>query len=201
MEDMMTLQEAVEEYCHLHNLAPFEVSELYDLERVEGFYPNCGKPGCYVFFSAVHALLYVGKASLGSNLGARIGAHIGYNDIRTSLVAKRPDQWPHGLPKYVQTVATRHSYEAPSLEEFLMAKLEPPTNILKPKSNRAIVIRTDKPDPFHPESGRSKRLQAVTANSGRTVAEICALPSMLPGTLDRQRKMGLVAIVSKKDPA
>jgi excinuclease UvrABC nuclease subunit len=129
----MTPQQTIDEYCQLHGLAPFKLSEFYDLQRdCKQQYPNCGSPGCYLFYNATNELLYIGKTSLRNTLGSRISAHICWNSERSLLVPKEPESWSkygYGLPRYVQTVATRHPYEAPSLEEYLIDKLQPLLNV------------------------------------------------------------------------
>jgi len=120
------LRQTVNEYCRLHDLAPFEVSRLYDLQRdYRQPYPNGNKSGVYVIYSEQGD--YIGKASL---LGPRLSAHFVWNNERRMLVPTMK-RWGDTPPRYVQTVATRHAYEAPSLEEYLILKLRPRKNRLK----------------------------------------------------------------------
>jgi GIY-YIG catalytic domain len=116
-----TPAELVAEYCRLHNLEPFVVSEVYDLARDRlRQYPNCGKAGCYFFFDASGWLIYVG---VSGDLGYRLGQYFHLNEERTMLVPKPNYIWRR-QPRYLQTVATRNEYEAPSLEAYLIDKLQ-----------------------------------------------------------------------------
>jgi hypothetical protein len=128
------LRQTVIEYCRLHGLAPFEVSGLYDLQHdCSRPFPNCGKPGVYAIFSETGVYsetgegLYIGKASLRNKLGPRLCGHFIWNNERTMLVPTMK-RWEDTPPRYVQTIATRNPYEAPSLEEYLLLKLQPQKN-------------------------------------------------------------------------
>ena len=57
-----------------------------------------------------------------------------------------------------------------------------------------IAHYNDAPNPYREGSLRYGRLEKAKANSGRTVAEIRALQGMLPGTLGRYYRAGLVSI-------
>jgi hypothetical protein len=122
-ESSIKLRHTVNEYCRLHGLAPFDVSELYDLQRdYKQPYPNSDKSGVYVIYSEKGN--YIGKASL---LGPRLSQHFVWKNDRTVLIPTMK-RWGNAPPRYVQTVATRHPYEAPSLEAYLLLKLQPLQN-------------------------------------------------------------------------
>jgi hypothetical protein len=81
----------------------------------EGTEASC-KSGCYLIFSADGDLLYVGKASNTKSLGSRL-VRFRYNE--------------HGWlpkPEWVVMVEVPEPFEAPSLEEFLISKLQPRFN-------------------------------------------------------------------------
>jgi hypothetical protein len=124
------VQEKVEEYCGLYRISPaFELSELYDLQsdwRENKEFPFARDKGCYVFYSDKHELLYIGKASQRNTLGSRIASYFRW-DLSRTYIEPRHTGWTFP-PRYVQTIKTNHSFEAPSLEEFLILKLEPQDN-------------------------------------------------------------------------
>lgn len=81
-------------------------------------------PGCYVVYGKYWQCLYVGKASFGAIMGARLYAHL----VR-GLAGWR------GEAAHVFMVKVTQSFEAPSLEEFLIGRLKPVANSIGRISN------------------------------------------------------------------
>jgi hypothetical protein len=126
--DREKVRREVEVYCGLYGITPpFEISGLYDLQeewRVKKF-PFAGEAGCYVFYSDKYQLIYIGKVSQRHSLGSRIASYFRWDLTKSHIEPKHTWTFP---PRYVQTIKTHHPFEAPSLEEFLIVKLEPRDN-------------------------------------------------------------------------
>jgi hypothetical protein len=92
-------------------------------------WPNAGNRGVYLMLDAEESVLYVGKASVNSSLGARLGAYFQYGDDRRCKF-RFQDYWLPLIPTYVVTIAVPDDspFEAPALEEFLIRELGPPRN-------------------------------------------------------------------------
>jgi hypothetical protein len=90
-------------------------------------YPHVSRAGVYLIFDDQARLLYVGKASMGNDIGSRLGSHFGYAVDRATCNAR--GNWTN-KPRFVVTVATPIDsiFEAPSLEEFLIDRLQPMEN-------------------------------------------------------------------------
>lgn len=124
------------------------VSELYDLQadggdetsssRWPGSYPSTGKAGVYLILDEQQHLLYVGKASWNSCLGARLNTYFKYApDSSCRIVHNWSSQ-----PRYVCVIAVERefAFEAAALEEYLICRLPecPPDNTI----GQARVART-----------------------------------------------------------
>jgi hypothetical protein len=116
------------------NMPPLSVSELQDI-KTTGSWPHAGNPGVYALFNEKRELLYLGKSSCNSALGYRLGAHF-------DKVGVARDPWFQGV-RYVATipVPTDRAFEAPAVEEFLIARLNP---------SLCGTGRTEKPIPMQP---------------------------------------------------
>jgi hypothetical protein len=126
--DTTEAREVVAEYCRLYGIAPpFEMSEIYHLtaENWRNPIPFTNNAGCYFFYSEDGTLLYVGKVSLGSDLAGRITGYF----KSSPTFGPVHDGWSMP-PRYLQTLKVRDPHEAPSLEEYLILKLQPPDNRL-----------------------------------------------------------------------
>ncbi|TRO96607.1 hypothetical protein FKB34_04010 [Glycocaulis profundi] len=102
--------------------------ELYDLTPenwAANYIPFHDTAGCYLFYSEDGDLLYVGKASLKNNLGRRIDSYFQSNPF-----APHPHHRWSAPPRYALVVKVAEPWEAPSLEEYLIAKLNPRDNTL-----------------------------------------------------------------------
>lgn len=84
------------------------------------------KAGCYAIFSQEGSLLYIGKASNSKSVGDRL--------VRFRYKASA---WAE-KPAYVRIIEVVESFEAPSLEEFLIGRLQPRNN--KHGSRREPVV-------------------------------------------------------------
>ncbi len=130
MTDMKALTEAVHEYeqtCRNPDLPAFEISPVYDTQtNWDTGYPFGDRAGCYAFFDANKKLVYIGKASLSHILGRRIDSYFLRSGSSPSAVLKH--QW-ESPPRYIVSIAVSKPYEAPSLEEFLIDKLQPSENL------------------------------------------------------------------------
>ena len=75
-------------------------------------------PGVYVAFTAEGKALYIGKSSNNKTIGSR-------------LVRFRYHGFPwENTPEYIRMISVSESYEAPSLEEFLISKIETSYNVV-----------------------------------------------------------------------
>jgi len=118
----------------------FEISGLYDLspDRPHSFatppphswpaaYPFGWRAGVYLIFSESLDLLYVGKASMSSNIGSRLATYFHYGEAREMVLQHSGWSQP---PRFFYAVAVPEQmpFEAPALEEFLIGRLQPPDN-------------------------------------------------------------------------
>lgn len=90
-------------------------------------WPFSERAGVYLIYSVDLQLLYVGKASMGQSVGKRLYCHFGGNDEKCVF---NPNGW-NVHPQFVVIVAMPEDapFEAPALEEFLIAKLLPKLNV------------------------------------------------------------------------
>lgn len=132
---------AVENYAEKYRnptLQPFESSAPYDMSPELGpasikcfaqwpeVWPHAGRAGIYAFLNKDLNVVYVGKASGRSSLGARISSYCGYASDRS---CRFYHEWS-SFPRYVLTVAVpeKTRFEAPALEEYLISTLGPSDN-------------------------------------------------------------------------
>jgi GIY-YIG catalytic domain len=129
------LERQVSEYCVRYGIAPvFPISPLWNIE--DGYqgnlqFPYTGATGCYAIYSQDGKLLYIGKASLNHTLGGRLDSY--FMGVRSSAPGAPKGNW-NSPPKYIQTVQVNEPFEAPSLEEYLILKLQPCENARKGRS-------------------------------------------------------------------
>ena len=86
---------------------------------------NADKPGCYFLFDTDDRLLYVGKASMRSSIGARVTAHFAWDGSQLKPVNS---DWVLP-PVFLRTVIVSVAWEAPSLEEYIIHHLKPKFNV------------------------------------------------------------------------
>ena len=123
-----SLRREIAEYCKRYCIEPyFPVSDSWDIQtgyRENRKFPDVGEAGCYAIYAEDGELLYIGKAW---EIGSRLGTY--FMGIRSkSPGATRPDHIWTKPPKYIQTIRVRESFEASSLEEYLIQKLRPCDN-------------------------------------------------------------------------
>ena len=140
MSDLERVRTFVSEYhAHYRNpsLSSLEVSGLYCVspdaaERSEASsawpetWPYAWYPGVYLIFDSNVSLLYVGKASFGAGVGHRLSAHFCF-ESDGSRACKVRGSWS-ARPAFLATIPVEEPFEAPSLEEYLIGKLQPPDN-------------------------------------------------------------------------
>lgn len=114
----------IEDYCHRYNISTDSTTcDLASDSWKNGTIPFATDAGCYLFYSESGDLLYIGKASLMSSLGARIASYYG----RAPDYPLKHSGWTSS-PSYLLIVKMNEPWEAPSLEEYLIAKLQPCDN-------------------------------------------------------------------------
>jgi len=93
-------------------------------------------PGVYMVYSEAFDILYVGKASMGKNIGDRLWTYFGNGD---KCVLKH-DTWPK-TPRFLVNIAVPDEmpFEAPALEEYLIGALKPPWNALGKRSRKSTI--------------------------------------------------------------
>ena len=137
VSDVGRIKSVVREYheSYRHSDLPnLSVSELYCLDKrlSEGVpddhvwparWPQAARPGVYFLLGAERKLLYIGRAD---NLGTRLSNYFRYGEDR-QCVPK--DDWADRPPCFLLTVAVAEKFEASSLEEYLIDRLDPPTNV------------------------------------------------------------------------
>lgn len=142
MSDLSDFYVALDEYRNdfrRSDLRDLKVAGLYDLfperelvatERRFNWpesWPNSDMAGIYVFLATDLEILYIGKTSMNSFLGARLATYCGYAEDNTCRL--KHTGWTVE-PRYVLTVGVPDDmpFEAPALEECLISKLKPLDN-------------------------------------------------------------------------
>ena len=87
-------------------------------------WPNAEKPGVYVLLDADGHLLYIGKAD---NLGVRLSSYFHHGPNKTCRIKH---DWGPKPPCSLFTVPVAETFEAYSLEQYLIEQLNPPINRL-----------------------------------------------------------------------
>lgn len=140
--DINKLIEKVKDYVgtfRKSGMDEFEISEPYNLFPKEAktiptqlqwpdTWPNSGKAGVYAIFSTDGSIVYIGKSSMNSFLGARLSNYFGYAPDKKSCMIKGGDWSIH--PEFIVTIGVPDSmtWEAPALEEYLIQQLNPELN-------------------------------------------------------------------------
>ncbi len=121
-----SVKHTAKEYAQRYGDLKLMWSELWDIEKdFRTTWPNNSLPGCYAIFDSKKSLLYIGKAV---HLGRRLSSYFRYDETKTKGIPKSSN-WGEKPPQYILTVGLEHKYEAPSLEEYLIYKLQPAVNI------------------------------------------------------------------------
>lgn len=124
MVDLTDFKEAVNEYAELYHLSLRVLDPPFDI--IEDWYsnwPNDADAGVYGVFDEQMALLYIGKAN---KIGNRLGQHFGRDESGKGGTTKQSG-WSKA-PRYIATVSVIETWEASSLEEYLIKTLQPPDN-------------------------------------------------------------------------
>lgn len=145
MSTYQNLIQAVEEYVNNYRhpeMQKYTIGPLYDLRSSEeektplselkwpDTWPNCHNAGIYAIIDSGMNVLYIGKSSMQGSVGGRLSSYFGYKDDRSCKIKHEPYWSTH--PRFVWTLAVPEStrFEAPSLEEYLIKKLQPSDNII-----------------------------------------------------------------------
>jgi len=138
---MTDLQSEFERYCASmrgSTMPKLKLSGLYDLYPSSDDtpceyhwpedWPFVCSPGVYFVFDAEMQVLYIGKASMNSWFGARLSTYFKVGADKECVV-KNPGSW-NGVPRFVAVIPMEDEFkfEAPGLEEYLIAKLDPIDN-------------------------------------------------------------------------
>ena len=117
-----------------------EVSDFYDLFptrpsppeiTIKGKYPQTfpfsDRKGVYIILDSNLKVLYIGKASFDNFIGNRLGTHFIGKD---KCCSPKSYSWTPPGPRYVISIAVpkEYTFMASSLEEYLIAKLQPTDN-------------------------------------------------------------------------
>lgn len=133
MANFQELQLALEEFNRdfpRPNMAELVLSEEYSiLKDFRNSYPGASHPGVYALFDVSGELLRLGKASCNSTLGARLSAYFKWHDVDYIGVNKQ-EGFENAIIIRTIKVPIERAFEAPALEEFLIAKLSPKFNTL-----------------------------------------------------------------------
>ena len=124
------VQRCASEYSQRYGGIELDWSDLWDLlNDYNTAWPHNALPGCYAIFDENMDLLYVGKASV--SIGSRLNSYFRYDPNSTDRkrgIARFPDSWPDKQPRYIACVAVKETWEASSLEEYLIHQLRPRAN-------------------------------------------------------------------------
>jgi len=127
--DMRKVGEEVERYCstYWHPDRPKPVVNAVEgRDRNWWGTPRAKRPGVYVLYSADGKLGYIGKASLRATMGNRLYDHFEGGRGTPGRLNDRT--------QYVQFIEVSEAHLAPSLEECLIGRLNPPWNNLGPSA-------------------------------------------------------------------
>ena len=135
------LENELDRYCanlRGSKMPKIELSGLYDLyPPTEGIeckyfwpndYPFVNSAGVYFIFDSDLQILYIGKASMSSWLGARLSTYF-RKGPNGECILKHADYWK-GAPQFVAVIPMVQDFkwEAPALEEYLIMRFNPIDN-------------------------------------------------------------------------
>jgi hypothetical protein len=112
----------------LYSLFPDEVQTADAGHRWNDKWPHSEEAGVYFIFGGSGRLLYVGKASMNHCIGGRLSNYFGTDKATNRCRVEH--EWCE-RPMYVATAAVPQGmkFEAPALEEYLIATLNPCDNV------------------------------------------------------------------------
>jgi len=91
--------------------------------KTEEMWQNADKCGVYFLFDKNEVLMYIGKASFNSNIGVRVGERFSSKDCRCLV-----DKFCSVTMLATIAFQNERAFEAPSIEEYLIRRLQPPLN-------------------------------------------------------------------------
>lgn len=119
IEDVRSCLKELNEKYPRPGMEPLLLSDLCEVTDSSLPWPNAGNPGVYALFDANHELLYIGKASCNRAIGHRLGVHFSKAGVAKSTAFENV-RYEATIP-----VPTDRAFEAPAVEEFLIARLNP----------------------------------------------------------------------------
>ena len=140
LTDVLNALDYYKGHFRRENLPPFELSGLQALfptlesaPEVTSKWPEAWpfgwRQGVYFIFGSQVRLLYIGKASMRHQIGARLSTYFRYAQPDRSCKVVHAG-WSE-QPRFIATLAVPAgmAFEAPALEEFLIERLSPPDNM------------------------------------------------------------------------
>lgn len=130
--DQQSLRSANTAYCAKYAIKPqFAISALYDLHNDwSTTFHFANDTGCYVLYDEDKSLLYIGKASLNHTIGRRVASYFQGRQVEGKTLSKANMIWTRP-PAFLETIKVDHYFETPSLEEYLIGRLQPCDNSRK----------------------------------------------------------------------
>ena len=106
-----------------------KISEVYDIHedfKNNKYYPNSHLPGVYLLADEKKKTQYIGMGRTKEGVGKRLGDHWKKDD-NGNAVAKSPTS--EGI-RYLATITVPEdrAFEVPSIEAWLIRKVDPPRN-------------------------------------------------------------------------
>jgi len=103
-----------------------QFSDPYDFDRDwPELWPNAAQAGVYALCNASGEVLYIGEASC---LGHRLSAHFQYGEGNRPQA--RRDEFRNVRLVLTVGLPEGHEFEAPAIEKYLIAQLNPKLNVL-----------------------------------------------------------------------
>ncbi len=125
------LAAAITACAQMHRFGVSALSDRYALnaDGPDKEFPEAKATGCYFIFDTEDRLLYIGKASLKSTIGRRLSTYFRWGVGGLKL---QHSGWSEGKePTFVRAVSVAEPYQAASLEEYLIDRLQPSQNTRK----------------------------------------------------------------------
>ena len=142
MQVPIRLQQALDEFntnFPRPGIPPLTFSLAYDLKNHwPKHYPFKRQQGVYCFVDSAGALLYIGKTSCSNDFGYRLSGHFEYALDRTARAKNAQYQAAQYI--YVISLPSGHGFEAPAIEEWLIARLRPSVNSMGNNASRQKTV-------------------------------------------------------------
>ena len=149
MADFSEVKKELGRYCRHYRhpkLPPVQVSGLYALfpEKYaqlpkeviarwpDDDWPNAEMPGVYILLDSKLTVRYIGRTSMWSSLKTRLSAYFRYADPVSKRCKIPPEHGWDVKPEFVATIGVpfKTGFEASAIEEYLIARLQPPDNTI-----------------------------------------------------------------------